>query len=57
MVVGVTPITPKRILNADLSYLPKCTEYFYQFKKLTLSLKMTTTQVVETSVTVNNSPI
>ena len=57
MVVGVTPITPKRILNADLSYLPKCTEFFYQFKKLTLSLKMTTTQVVETSVTVNNSPI
>ena len=31
--------------------------FFYQFKKLTLSLKMTTTQVVETSVTVNNSPI
>ena len=24
---------PKRILNVDLSYLPKCTEFFHRFQK------------------------
>ena len=24
-------MSPKRILNVDLSYLPKCTEFFHRF--------------------------
>ena len=28
------PVSPKRILNVHLSYLPKNTELFYRFRKI-----------------------
>ena len=30
-------MSPKSILNVDLSYLPKCTEFFFRFEKKNLS--------------------
>ena len=30
-------MSPKSILNVDLCYLPKCTEFFFRFEKKNLS--------------------
>ena len=39
-------MSPKRILNVDLSYLPKCSEFFYRFQKRRTAFKFQAKQVL-----------